>query len=456
MKQEALMVKALWGRGLLGAFVVALVAALLVPASVMAAEPAPTFAKDVAPIFQQKCQVCHRPDSIGPMSLVTYADVRPWARSIRQRVASRDMPPWHLDNTVGIQKFKNDRSLTTAQIDTITRWVDAGAPLGDPKDLPPPVQWPNEDIWTNGPPDFTVTLPFDHVMYPNGPDWFADYEVETGLTEDRYIKAVETKPAKTKKGRSVVHHAITYALQGADASDVDRLGFPLAPGSNQGVFINEYAVGKGGETFPENTGKLLKAGGKIRFNMHYFAVGEEVRDRPTVGFRFYPRGVVPKYVVIDPDQWAGSNELDIPANTLTRHDGYWRLPRPAKLLTYQPHMHMRGKAMTLEAIDLNGKATVINRVDRFNFNWHTVYEYDDDVAPLLPAGTVLHIIGIHDNTAANRNNPDPNAWIGYGSRSIDDMLLCHINMVYLNEEEYERQVAERKAKEKRQTDSQQQ
>jgi hypothetical protein len=455
MKQQALTIKALRGCGVLGALVVALAAALLVPASVLAAEPVPTFAKNVAPIFQQKCQTCHRPGSIAPMSLITYEEVRPWARSIKQRVAAREMPPWHLDTTVGIQKFKNDRSLTTEQIDTITRWVDAGALRGDLNDLPPPVQWPNEDLWTIGTPDFTVTLPSDHVMYANGPDWFADYVVDTGLTEDRYIMAVETKPAKTQKGRTVVHHAITYALQDADPSDVDRLGFAVAPDANHGLFINEYAVGKGGETFPENTGRLLKAGGKIRFNMHYHAVGEEIRDRPTVGFRFYPKGVVPKNIVIDPDQWAGSSELDIPAGAVTRHDGYWRLPKPARLLTFQPHMHMRGKAMTLEAIDRDGNATVLNRADRFNFNWHIAYEYADDVAPLLPAGTLLHIIGIHDNTAANKNNPDPTTWVGYGSRSIDDMLLCHINMVYLDEAEYQRQVAEREAKQKRQTAGQQ-
>lgn len=444
------------GWGLLDAVLLAAVAATLTPVSALAADKAPTFAKDVAPILQAKCQVCHRSASIAPMSLVSYEDARPWAKSIKQRVMNREMPPWHIDKTVGIQKFKNDRSLSDDEIDTIARWVDSGALLGNPKDLPPPVQFPDDDVWSIGQPDLVVSTQKDHVMYANGPDWWVNYIVDTGLTEDRYIKAVETKP--TKQGRKIVHHAIASALQ-SDPGDVDRLGRPFASNSaaaEQGVFISEYAVGKYGEVFPENTGRLLKAGAKIRFNMHYHAVGEEIADRVSVAFKFYPKGEVPKYRVIDPDNWTNSNDLDIPPNTITRHDGYFRLPRPARLMTYQPHMHMRGKAMRLEAIHLDGKPEVLSSVDRFDFNWHVAYVYDDDVAPLLPAGTILHISGVHDNTVANRHNPDPNQWVGYGMRSIDDMLLCHINLVYLDDADYQKQVADRQAKQKRLTTSNQQ
>lgn len=391
-----------------------------------------TFAKDVAPIFQKKCQVCHRPDSIGPMSLLTYEESRPWARSIKQRVSMREMPPWHLDKTVGIQRYKNDRSLTDEQLGTIVKWVDAGAPLGDLNDLPPPVQWPNDDLWTIGTPDLIVSSP-EHIEYAQGPDWWPNYTVDSGLTEDRYIKAIETKPSKA--GRRVVHHAVTSIVQ--EGEEEMDLGY-----------LSEYAVGKYGDVFAQNTGRLIKAGSKLRFNMHYFAVGEEVRDRTSVAFAFYPKGYVPKYAVTEVNV-GNSRDLDIPPNSVTRHDGFYRLPKAARLISYQPHMHMRGKAMTMEAIYPNGETETLSAADRFDFNWHVAYVYDDDVAPLLPAGTVLHTIGIHDNTAANRRNPDPALWVGGGNRSIDDMLQNHVLLVYLDDEEYKQMVAERKANKQR-------
>src|ERR671913_427683 len=139
---------------------------LALPAFAVAqqATPAPTFTKEVAKIFQEKCESFHRPDSIAPMSLVTYEETRPWARSIKNRVASRQMPPWHIDKSIGIQHFQNDRSLSDAQIDTIVRWVDAGAPKGDPKDMPPPVKWADDNVWNfakifGGPPDLIVKSP---------------------------------------------------------------------------------------------------------------------------------------------------------------------------------------------------------------------------------------------------------------------------------------------------------
>ena len=190
-------------------------------AAAQAAAETPTFARDVAPIFQAKCQVCHRPESMAPMSLLTYEQSRPWARSIRNRVALREMPPWHLDPTVGIQRYKNDLSLTDEQIDTIVRWVDGGAPRGDPADLPPPVEWPDEESWEIGTPDWIVTSP-EHTMYAEGTDWWPNFTVDSGLTEDRYIKAIETKPSPA--GRRVVHHAVTSLAQ--DGFDVRRIGHP--------------------------------------------------------------------------------------------------------------------------------------------------------------------------------------------------------------------------------------
>jgi hypothetical protein len=404
------------------------------PARADAAAPSATpgtFARDVAPIFQAKCQTCHHPGTSAPMSLVTYEDVRPWARAIQQRVASRDMPPWHLDKTVGIRRFKNDRSLTDAEISTVVRWVEGGAPLGDPGEMPKPLTFRPEAEWFIGEPDLTVTTTNDFVMYPKGPDWWLDQFGEVTLTEDRWIKAMEIKPSNPK----IVHHAVVYAIE-PDAPE----GTP-----ETGVLLHEYAVGKYGDIFGENTGRLLKAGTRLRFDMHYFAVGSEQHNKTTIAFKFYPKGVTPKYRVLSlAIRNAPNDELEIPPNTVVRTDGYYRLPRNARIDAFQPHMHMRGRGMTLEAIDpATNRTQILSSVDHFDFNWHINYVYADDAAPLLPAGTVLHMIGIHDNTAANRRNPDPKMWVGFGERSVDDMLQVWINVVYLDDAEFQRLVEAR-------------
>ena len=151
-----------------------------------------------------------------------------------------------------------------------------------------------------------------------------------------------------------------------------------------------------------------------------------------------------------------NDELEIPPNSIARHDGYFRLTRAVRLDAFQPHMHMRGKALTLEAINLDNTVTVLSSVDHFDFGWHVSYLYADDVAPLLPAGTILHMTGVHDNTAANKKNPDPAMWAGYGERSVDDMLQVWLNVVYLDDAEYNRLVAERKAKQGSRTSTSQQ
>jgi hypothetical protein len=182
--------------------------------------------------------------------------------------------------------------------------------------------------------------------------------------------------------------------------------------------------------------------------MHYFAIGTEQRNKTTIAFKFYPKGVVPKYQVRSLAlRNIPNDELEVPPNTVVRTDGYFRLPRNARIDAFQPHMHMRGRGMTLEAINpVNNTTQILSSVDHFDFNWHINYVYADDEAPLLPAGTVLHMIGIHDNTSANRRNPDPNMWVGFGERSVDDMLQVWVNVVYLDDGEFQRLVDARKAK----------
>jgi hypothetical protein len=394
----------------------------------------PTFAKDVAPIFQAKCQTCHHQGTSAPMSLMTFEEARPWAKSIQQRVANRDMPPWHLDKTVGIKHYKNDRSLNDDEISTIVRWVDAGALQGNPADMPKPLTFASDATWYIGEPDLKVTTPNDFAMYANGPDWWIDQFAEVTIDEDHWIKAMEIKPSNPK----IVHHAVIYAIE-PDAPE----GTP-----ETGVQLHEYAVGKYGDIFGENTGRLLKKGTKLRYDMHYFAIGSEQHNKTTIAFKFYPKGVVPKYQVRSQAlRNIPNDELEVPPNTIVRTDGYFRLPRNARIDAFQPHMHMRGRGMTLEAINpANNTTQILSSVDHFDFNWHINYVYADQEAPLLPAGTVLHMIGIHDNTSANRRNPDPNMWVGFGERSVDDMLQVWVNIVYLDDAEFQKLVDARKAK----------
>jgi len=394
----------------------------------------PTFARDVAPILQRSCQTCHHQGTSAPMPLVSYEDVRPWARSIRQRVAARDMPPWHLDKTVGIRQYKNDRSLSDDEIATIVRWADNGAPQGNPTDMPPALAFRPETDWFIGEPDLKVTTPNDFAMYANGPDWWIDQFAEVELTEDRWIKAMEIKPSNPK----VVHHVVVYAIE-PDAPE----GTPEG-----GVQLHEYAVGKYGDIFGDNTGRLLKKGTRLRYDMHYFAIGSEQHNKTTIAFKFYPKGVVPKYQVRSQAiRNIPNDDLEVPPNTVVRTDGYFRLPRPARIDSFQPHMHMRGKGLTVEAIDpATNRTQILSSVDHFDFNWHVNYVYADDAAPLLPAGTVLHLIGIHDNTSANRRNPDPAMWAGFGERSVDDMLQVWLDIVYLDDAEFARLVEARKAR----------
>ena len=423
---------------------------------------AATFSKDVAPIFQRKCQVCHRPGTVAPMSLVTYEEARPWARSIKQRVAQREMPPWHIDHSQGIQQYKNDRSLSDAEIATIVGWVDAGAPAGDPKDLPAAVQFRDDDEWTIGKPDLIVTSP-RHVVAGNAADWWGDYDVPTGLTEDRYVRAIETKPSKA--GRFVNHHATVSVIQNADPFIAGG-----RPGAGEGGKVisnfSEYVVGKYGDIFSDGSGRLLKAGSVLRFGMHYHSVGKEVVDQVSVGIVFYPKGYVPKYIsrwiTIFPEDF---NDIEIPPGQITRAEGYYRLPKSARVDAFQPHMHMRGKAQCLEAIypnavenpdslPVNARSGATRReilacVDRFDFNWQVAYFFAEDVAPLLPAGTILHQIAIFDNTVNNRHNPDATVWVGYGQRSVDEMCNTHVTAVFLSDEDFKRQLEERNAKNQR-------
>jgi hypothetical protein len=419
---------------------VVLIAGIAIPASAAqtAAQPV-TFTKDVAPILQNKCQVCHRPGTFAPMSLLTYEEARPWAKAIKEKVLAREMPPWHIDKNVGVRRFQNDRSLSEEEIATVVKWVDAGAQKGNPADMPPPRQFEDQDKW-HITPDLIVQLPKDVVVSEKAADRWIDIEVDPGLTEDRYIQAIETKPTK---GFKVVHHVVTSMKHDDDPAPDTRV-------TAQGTFLNEYALGKNADVFPPDAGRLMKAGTKITFNLHLHAIGQETATNVALGLKFYPKGYVPKYVEIT-EHAGDAPDLDIPPNTNdVRSEGYTTLTKPARVLSFQPHMHNRGKAQCMEAIYPGGrKIETLSCVSNYQFAWHLVYLYAEDDQPLLPAGTMLHVISWHNNSAGNKFNPDPDNLVTFGQRTIDDMAFAWISYYYLSDEEYKQQVEERKAKQQK-------
>jgi hypothetical protein len=417
--------------------------ASLIALIAMSAQGQVTFTKDVAPILAEHCQVCHRANTFAPMSLMTYQEARPWAKSIKAKVAAREMPPWFIDKNVGIQHFSNDVSLSDQDIATIVKWVDSGAPEGNPKDMPPARQFPNEQVWQIGKPDLIVNLPKDVVVKAKAPDQWPDILVDPGLTEDRYVEAVQIIPTK---GRQVIHH-IRTSLVDPDAStrhsgQLD--GNVALEAGEMGVFLNEYAIGKGGDVFREGSGRLIKAGTKVNFQFHLHSSGAETATNVALGLKLYPKGYTPKHAITS--LTVGVNEIDLRPNAAdVRSDAYMPLIKPARLLSFQPHMHNRGKAECLEAIYPNGKTEMLSCA-RFLFNWHLNYVYDEDSAPLLPAGTVLHSIMWHDNTANSKFNPDPDAQITWGERTVDEMGSAWLSYYYMSDADFKIETEARKAK----------
>ncbi len=398
------------------------------------AEPV-SFSKDVAPIFQAKCESCHRAGSMAPMSLVTYEQVRPWARAIKQRVAARQMPPWHLDKTIGIQKFANDFSLSDGQIATIVKWVDGGAMQGNPKDMPAPIAWKEDSGWQLagrfGEPDMVLKSE-DYTMPAKAQDaWFRPL-TEIPLTEPRWVRAVEIRPS-TPQGRRTFHHVLANLQQ-------DEPGVSFASGAGTAGLLMEWAMNKNYDVYRPNTGKLLLPGAHISWEMHLHAVGEEIRDHAELAVYLYPKGQEPKYrtfLTAFQGTENSSSRLDIAPNTISQTQGFTTLKAPARLENFQPHMHLRGKAMALEAILPSGQRQILSYVDHFNFNWMTNYIYADDAAPVLPKGTIIHVTAWHDNTANNPNNPDPDQWVGWGDRTVDEMAHGWVNVTYISEEDYQ-------------------
>ena len=402
-----------------------------------------TWSSDVAAIFQEKCQDCHRPDSIAPMSLLTYDQAKMFAPVIKYRVENRVMPPWHLNPNVGIQDFINNRGLTEEERATIVAWADQGALEGDTSRAPAPRVFNEALIWRleeqmGAPPDLVVQSETYDLPAVTQDKWFRPV-TPTGLTEEKWVKAIEIRPM-TPATRGVVHHSLAFLLQQEDGTaglpeDVD---VPFGPN----LFM-EWAVGKAGQIFRPDTGKLMLPGSQIMWEMHMHANGERVPNAQVELAVWFHDDPPAHRTILSMLDARGPNSLDIPPNEIAVTQGTFVLAAPARLENFQPHMHMRGKAMSMEAIYPNGSREVLAFVDNYQWNWQINYVFDEDAAPLVPKGTMIVTTAWHDNTTGNPYNPDPNQWVGWGDRTVDEMAHNWVDVTYLGQEEYERMLAER-------------
>ena len=395
--------------------------------------PAPvTFAGHIAPILARSCQRCHRAGGMAPMSLTTYEEARPWAAAIKRETARRAMPPWFVDQDVGIQRYRDDPSLTDAEVATVAAWADAGAPRGAGDTPPAPPVRPASGRWSIGEPDLVVSSP-EFTVEAVAPDWWGDLAmVPTGLTEDRYVAAIETLEISDRPSMAVLHHAGVQAF--ADG---------------QFEFGTIHEVGRNAETYDPEAAPRLRAGSVFGFNnAHLHAGGQKTTARLVVGVRFLPRGSTPRFATSG--LTLGSPELDVRGNTPGQSfEAFATLPQAMKLVTLEPHMHAAGSRMCLDA--QWGVVRQTLTCVGFNPRWVRTYSYDADAAPLLPRGTILRLTGWMDTTprAGNPYLVDFRNWTGWGSRPVDNMFMSYLSVVMLNPDQLKALVAQRLEKVRR-------
>jgi len=414
-----------------------------------------TFTKDIAPILQRSCEKCHRVDGVAPMALSTYEEVRPWARAIKQRTAigphAGVMPPWYVEKNIGIQEFRDDPSLSDEEVVLVAKWADSGAPRGNPADMPPPKVYPDGKAWAIGTPDLIVKLP-DLTVKGNAPDWWGEIpSTPIGLAEDRYVAALEIKEIndlessgtgrQTVGGRFVIHHMIwgtrvivpgqTDAPQGALGGDT--LSWPV------------HEVGRNADFFDPRSARLLKANSSIvSDSIHLHSNGRDTKAHLEIGFKLMAKDYKPAYrqALI-----ALGNGVDIDIKGMTPDQqlhAYAYLNENTKIISFEPHLHAPGARMCLEAI-WGYNIQTLNCVG-YDHNWVRGYNYTEDSSPLLPKGTILHIIGYMNNSPANKNVPDPRNWQGSGNRSVANMFIDLGQRVSLTDEQFQAEMAHRREK----------
>jgi hypothetical protein len=408
------------------------------PQTASAPAAAPTFSADVAPIMYAKCVACHRPGEVAPMSLITYKDVRPWASSIREKVTSRAMPPWHADRQYGV--FRNEQSLTQSEIDTIVKWASAGAPEGNPSRMPALPRFP--DGWQIGTPDAVFEMPTAYQIPAKGEIEYQYFEVPTNFTEDRWMQAGEVRAGD----RAHVHHIIVYVKEptptqrpsvmvnrpimaaGAEPPTAPAAPRPAAPRAatanaspvartGDQMLVN-WAVGEDAPVFLPGMAKRIPKGSSLVFQVHYTTNGTPGTDTSRIGLIFAkepPKREVRTGMILNPlfaiPPGAANHEIQAEA-TFTEDVNVWSM---------HPHMHLRGKDMTYTATYPDGRKEIVLRVPKFDFGWQTDYWL---ARPLvLPRGSKLHVSAHYDNSTANRHNPDPNATVRWGDQTWEEMMI---------------------------------
>jgi len=369
-----------------------------------------TYHKDVAPIFQKRCVECHRPGDIGPFPLLKYDKAKSSAKQIKEVVVKRRMPPWHADPKYG--EWKNDRHLTAKEIDTIAGWVDAGAPEGDAKDGPAAPKF--VEGWRIGTPDATWSIPRKEHIPAEGSVPYRNLFVPTLLKEDKWVQAVEVRPG----ARSVVHHVLVFVI------------FPLTRLKEQpkidglNGYIGIYVPGEGPTTFPEGMGKYLPAGATLAFQIHYTTNGESAEDQTQIGFVWAKKK--PEQEVVTHS--VSNQRLRIPAEAPDHpEEAAYSLPYDAKILSFLPHMHVRGKAFKYVAVSPDGKEEILLDVPRYDFNWQICYRLKEPKA--VKKGTVIRAYARFDNSKNNPANPDPSKEVRWGQQTWEEMLVGYMDYV---------------------------
>ena len=410
-----------------------------------------TYAADVASIIQNNCQVCHREGGIAPMELVTWENVKLYAPLIKIKVENRLMPPYYYDTDVGIQELQHDWRLSQEDINTIVAWVDQGAPFGDPDDMPPPADLRATDDWSLaaelGPPDLLApSTPID--VPAAGLDlWHRPIVKLQGMPiEERCIKALQVKPRGDAV--TVVHHAnSTFQILQDDGSF-----------QGTGDRATEYAMGKLGEIIPDGVCRVLPANSHIRWDIHMYpgglgatAVNDVIEGNVVdLGIWLHPADYEYEYKqdLVSYNFMEGQRELLLPPNTGFMTQGLRSFDHPVRIDSFQPHGHLRLRSASLEIFyPETGQTEIIGMVSNWSAVWHQSHIFEDHVAPLVPTGAVLIMKQWFDNTSANPNNPDPDQWVDYGQRTADEMSHFWIAVTHLDDEGYEKLVAERKAAE---------
>ncbi|HVR29773.1 MAG TPA: hypothetical protein VMS86_09600 [Thermoanaerobaculia bacterium] len=417
-----------------------------------------TYSRDIAPILQRSCQRCHQPDSVAPMSLLEYDQVRPYAKAIQKRThmgpVAGVMPPWFIERDLGIQHFKGDPSLSEEELAKVARWVQSGAPEGDPADLPPPIPLNDSSRWMIGEPDL-VTVLGQVTLKGDAPDWWGEIPpVAIGNTEDRYVAAVEVREIndvldskgekrETVGGRFIFHHMIwsTVLVQ----SEADLTDDPLRPDSATFTNWPVHEVGRNADFFDPDGARLLSANSTVISNsVHLHSNGRDTTAHLEIGWKFHPKGYVPKYKRAL-RSFGDAVDIDIKAMEANQQlHAYMVLPEHTKITSFEPHLHAPGARMCLEFIWGTHIETL--SCSGYDHNWVLGYEYAVDHEPLLPKGTILHIIGFMDNSPANRNVPDPRNWQGSGNRSVANMFIDLGHGVALSDEQFREAMSERRRK----------